>query len=380
MDIEEIRQLILNSEIPLVFKDVLKCELLLWDLNDWNSILKNQPLEFRCGKNYYTKTPQYETSTKKIVATFQEFLNHLIQDSPEWWYFDYKYLREWFTQVHALTNKISWGRLGFPEISATDTTIWIGSQGAHTCCHVDTYGCNLVYQVFGRKLWIMFPPDENLQPTRIPYEESSVYSKLNFFSPNPEDFIDSDRCRKVIINPGEVLFVPHKWWHYVENLETSVSINVWLPLPEDKAEQVKEAVAQILVSQLSQSCDSDLKTSIFNPNMLNAIPSCDHLIQLVDMCLNNVASESFSKLKKTRITENSVKFFLNKYKFIARIPQLRREEFRAFLEEQAGRFENPENKDMSDTEAVNSRILNFIDVLMDDDVLTLISSKLAERR
>lgn len=37
-----------------------------------------------------------------------------------------------------------------------------------------------------RKQWLLFPPEENLFPSRIPYEESSVYSKLNFFSPNPD--------------------------------------------------------------------------------------------------------------------------------------------------------------------------------------------------
>lgn len=39
-----------------------------------------------------------------------------------------------------------------------------------------------------RKKWILFPPEEDLKPTRVPYEESSVYSQLNLFSPNLRDF------------------------------------------------------------------------------------------------------------------------------------------------------------------------------------------------
>lgn len=35
---------------------------------------------------------------------------------------------------------------------------------------------------------------------------------------------------KVILEPGDVLFVPKKWWHYVESLETSISINTWIEL------------------------------------------------------------------------------------------------------------------------------------------------------
>lgn len=34
----------------------------------------------------------------------------------------------------------------------------------------------------------------------------------------------------VTLNPGDILFVPHKWWHYVEHLSTSLSLNTWIPL------------------------------------------------------------------------------------------------------------------------------------------------------
>ena len=45
----------------------------------------------------------------------------------------------------------------------------------------DSYGCNLVCQVAGSKQWTLFPPSASphLSPTRVPYEESSVYSRVN---------------------------------------------------------------------------------------------------------------------------------------------------------------------------------------------------------
>ena len=57
-----------------------------------------------------------------------------------------------------------------------DTTFWMGSSGAGTRLHYDTYGTNFVAQLYGRKRWRLFSPSAQIEGTRIPYEESSVFS------------------------------------------------------------------------------------------------------------------------------------------------------------------------------------------------------------
>ena len=34
----------------------------------------------------------------------------------------------------------------------------------------------------------------------------------------------------VILSPGEVLYVPRHWWHFVECLEPCISVNTWVEM------------------------------------------------------------------------------------------------------------------------------------------------------
>ena len=48
------------------------------------------------------------------------------------------------------------------------------------------YGYNMVAQILGEKRWVLFPPTSTskLYPTRLPYEESSIFSSVNVKNPD----------------------------------------------------------------------------------------------------------------------------------------------------------------------------------------------------
>lgn len=57
--------------------------------------------------------------------------------------------------VHPLTRalfwqEVVWSDFGYPGRDGAASTLWVGTEGANTPCHLDTYGYNLVFQVQGR--------------------------------------------------------------------------------------------------------------------------------------------------------------------------------------------------------------------------------------
>lgn len=165
--------------------------------------------------------------------------------SPDdfWVYASYKHMGSLFAHQPSAVSQLDWQVFGVSG-AAEDATFWYGSRGARTACHYDSYGVNLVAQLHGHKHWLLFPPEcsAQLRATRVPYEESSVFATAAMppLDAPPAAFLPG--AQQATLSPGDVLFVPRHWWHYVRTLDTAVSVNLWCPHPADAAERVTEAL------------------------------------------------------------------------------------------------------------------------------------------
>ncbi|XP_041055997.1 HSPB1-associated protein 1 homolog isoform X2 [Carcharodon carcharias] len=266
---EEVRVIVASLQQPAVFLNMVSdWPALKWNVEYLSHVLNGKPLKFRIGERNMTKVPQFETHCEYVQATLQEFLVWLhggsdvsaglfaaFPRSRYWAYADYKYIAMTFEEKAEVFQDIIWSDFGFPGRDGRDSTLWIGSEAANTPCHLDSYGCNLVLQVQGRKRWHLFPPEDTsfLYPSRIPYEESSIFSSVNVVNPDLERFprFRGARPHVVTLHPGEVLFVPKHWWHYVESLDpVTVSINSWIELDDDDEARVGEALTRTVVCAL----------------------------------------------------------------------------------------------------------------------------------
>lgn len=177
-------------------------------------------------------------------ATAQERLH----PSTHWGYASYKHMQYLFSAHQEAMEMIDWSCMGIAE-DGKRSTFWFGTAGARTQCHYDTYGWNIVAQLHGRKAWTLFPPSDtaNLYPTRVPYEESSVFSRVNIDDPNFDEhgLFRQAKGHVVVLQPGDVLYVPRHWWHHVVCLDAAVSVNLWMEDEGDSQARLHEALVRL---------------------------------------------------------------------------------------------------------------------------------------
>ncbi|XP_019508168.1 PREDICTED: HSPB1-associated protein 1 isoform X1 [Hipposideros armiger] len=313
---EKAKEIVMSLQQPAIF-----CNMVFdWPAQHWTAkhlseVLHGKQIRFRMGMKSIDTVPQFETSCSYVEATIEEFLtwnyDHSTISGPFrdydhskfWAYADYKYFVSLFEDKTDIFQDVIWSDFGFPGRNGQESTLWIGSLGAHTPCHLDSYGCNLVFQVQGRKRWHLFPPEDTpfLYPTRIPYEESSVFSKVNVVHPDFKRFPQFQKAQRhvVSLSPGQVLFVPRHWWHYVESIDpVTVSINSWIELEEDHQARVEEAITRMLVCALKSAEDPHNTRAWLNPTEVEEI---SHEVNC--RYLNGAVSALFDHYRTSKVVE-----------------------------------------------------------------------------
>jgi Cupin-like domain len=108
------------------------------------------------------------------------------------------------------------------------TMIWIGPYGCVSPLHFDPMD-NALMQFVGKKRVMMYPPGTNVYA-------GVDGNQFNTSPLNPEQPFDLSKyplaaelplCIECTMYPGDILYIPRKWWHHIRTVETSVSVNSW---------------------------------------------------------------------------------------------------------------------------------------------------------
>jgi hypothetical protein len=144
---------------------------------------------------------------KKSTNDFYMVANNKTMDRPE--------MRA-FIKKHIVIDE----KIFDPKHFVGGTSLWLGPKGTVTPLHHD--GTNIFFnQIYGRKQFLLISPNE---------ERLLEHAHGHYVLKNPEDrkddFWKDVTLHKVVLEPGETLFLPVAWWHHVRSLDVSISFSL----------------------------------------------------------------------------------------------------------------------------------------------------------
>lgn len=111
-----------------------------------------------------------------------------------------------------------WFRFLPPALRMPYPRIFIGPKGAVTPLHVDVWGTHAwLSQLEGRKRWLLFSPSDMqyLYDCNVRCEDPDLERH--------PDYVKAT-AHEAVIEPGDTIFAPSRWAHWVESLESGLSL------------------------------------------------------------------------------------------------------------------------------------------------------------
>jgi hypothetical protein len=111
--------------------------------------------------------------------------------------------------------------------------VWIGNR-VRVATHHDM-SSNIAVVVAGRRRFTLFPPEQVANLYIGPIEFTPAGTPVSLFDPDAPDLTRFPRAAEAMaqaqvaeLAPGDVLFIPHMWWHHVRSLDPlSILVNYW---------------------------------------------------------------------------------------------------------------------------------------------------------
>jgi len=177
------------------------------------------PIEI--GRNY---TSDHWTQQLMTVKEFAD--KYLKADATEVGYLAQHQLLD---QVPSLAQDICIPDFCYTgEEDDVDVNVWIGPQGTVSPLHTDPKH-NVLCQVSGSKYIVLYPAESTEylypHPTPLLFNTSRIDLQDVDYEKYP-NFVKAEGYH-LILNPGEMLYIPPGVWHFVKSLDTSFSVSFW---------------------------------------------------------------------------------------------------------------------------------------------------------
>ncbi|KAJ3677645.1 hypothetical protein LUZ60_003369 [Juncus effusus] len=196
------------------------------DLNYLINLAGDRTVPVEVGKNYVC------ADWKQELITFSQLLDRISNpnfNNTNNGSTTYLAQHPLFDQIKGLKEDImvpEYCYAGGGEMQALNA--WFGPYGTVTPLHHDPHH-NIFAQVVGRKYVRLY--DASIKEDLYPHEESLLFntSQVDLDQVDQEEFPKMENAEFVdcVLEEGEMLYIPPKWWHYVKSLSTSFSVSFW---------------------------------------------------------------------------------------------------------------------------------------------------------
>ncbi|WP_136466600.1 cupin-like domain-containing protein [Flagellimonas onchidii] len=193
-----------------------------WSFDFFANLEIQDQIEMEIG-NVLNKDTQLEQ--KDVKKYLEQVRDKGMEDAD-----DKTYLTAYqiFEEFPKLLNHVDFSYLN--RVTVNDVpAVWIGPKGTITGLHADDHN-NMLAQIVGKKLMIVASPKykRNVYPSKK-FDLGAVLSQVDINNYDEEKFPEFRNIEflKVELEPGDVLYNPRDWWHYVKSLEASISTNTF---------------------------------------------------------------------------------------------------------------------------------------------------------
>ena len=104
---------------------------------------------------------------------------------------------------------------------------WLGPGGTLTGYHID-WADNILAQIHGHKrLYLVSPEQSAYMYPSSKYDYRSMLCSVDPDNYDREQYplFSQIKPLETVLHPGEMIYIPRGWWHRVQSLEKSISVN-----------------------------------------------------------------------------------------------------------------------------------------------------------
>lgn len=115
-----------------------------------------------------------------------------------------------------------------PRWLLSNPALWVCGGGTVNPLHYD-FNNALMAGVVGEKRYVLFPPDDSAKISSRSGRLLWRTTLLDLTEPNYAEFpgLSETTPYECTLRPGELLFIPYRWWHFMETSVFSISVSWW---------------------------------------------------------------------------------------------------------------------------------------------------------